>query len=79
MTCVSSVAAVAAVPAVTAMHEPVEQRAGGQQEIGQHAEDVRLVLADEEETGDRQESQQHPPARQAPHRAAVPTRLATKL
>jgi len=51
-------AAVRIVTAVTAMHE-VHEGTGEEQEIGHDAEYVRPVLGEQEERGDRQESEQH--------------------
>jgi len=47
---------VVAVPAVTAVPEDVEQRAREDQQVGECAEEMRAVFGEEEEPGDREES-----------------------
>ena len=46
-------------PTMAAVHEQVHERAGEQDEIGQHTQEVRGMLGNEEEAGDEQEADQN--------------------
>jgi hypothetical protein len=46
---------------VAAMHEDMHQRACQHEKIGQHAEHMRLVLGQQKEPDDRQETDQYNP------------------
>lgn len=54
-----SVATVAVIVAVPVVHEEMHLRASGEQQIRQDSEDVRGMLDDQEEAGDRQEAAEH--------------------
>jgi uncharacterized damage-inducible protein DinB len=53
-------------PAVTAMPEDVQQRAECKQQERQRAQQMRAVLGQQEETGDSEETDQHPVDPQIP-------------
>ena len=60
------------VPAMMPMvHEEVHQRTGENQEIGQHAKDMRGMLRQQEEPGHNQETAAHNPYRGPPPRLFV--------
>jgi hypothetical protein len=46
-------------PTMAAVHEQVHERAGEQDEIGQHTQEVRGMLGEEEEASDEQEADQN--------------------
>lgn len=46
-------------PTLAVVHEQVHERAGEQDEIGQHTQEVRGMLGNEEEAGDEQEADQN--------------------
>ena len=48
-----------AVPPMSPVHEQVEERAGQQQEVREDPEQMRPVFRDQEERGDRKESEQN--------------------
>ena len=47
-------------PSMPTVVEQVHQRTGQQEQVGQHAEQVGAVLGEQEEGGDRRESDEYP-------------------
>jgi hypothetical protein len=56
------------VATVSAMHEQVHERAGGQQEPWEHSQQMRPMLGPEEEGGNRQEGEQRDASRRTQER-----------